>query len=259
MLGDLTFPPDSVLEALYANKHDPDEIIYEEGDDDAPPPGKIRMDEWRRLQRMNARIGELLVAVPDGATGKSSAWYPKVQTWKAGFDQLLTTKAQADLFALLPFLLEFTGRNQEGEELSEELKDISSAMRSGMGSYFVNAFALHVSESTAKVSATRREQFIELFARAGWVSPTDWPEGTQMPVDGAGVMILDPAVAVVQLKAAGVEKAEWFIGGHKSSADFFEDYVGAGPGLGVLKARYESNKVLCDQKFKELLDWTKQE
>lgn len=215
------------------------------------------MGDWRNLQRTNAEIGALLTAAPSDASGKQSSWYLKLQAWKTAFDQFVTSKTQADLFALIPTMASFAGRDDGSRTLAEQLETIEDHMR-GMGSDEIRAMAAHVTEQQGAVAQSVLINFVRIFAVSGFVAEGDW-EDKAMPINAAGVMILDSASVVMQLKAGPWQQAKQFLGGAEQANVFFERYASSGDGLAVLKTKYAQNQASIDAKFVELKNWTAQQ
>jgi hypothetical protein len=76
-----------------------------------------------------------------------------------------------------------------------------------------------------------------------------------MPVDSAGVFILNPDLAVEELKKRPLERVRFFLTNVTEPAEFFRRYVGEGDGLEVLKAKYAANKAVIDAKHREVVAW----
>lgn len=80
-----------------------------------------------------------------------------------------------------------------------------------------------------------------------------------MPIDAAGVMILDATNVVTQLKAGPWQQAKQFLGGTDNASAYFARYTAPGNGLAVLKAKYAQNQAAIDAKFVELKTWVAQQ
>lgn len=235
----------------------PGDIVYQDGDFDAPPAGQVMMADWRNLQQANAEIGALLIAAPDDVSGKQSSWYPQLQTWKTAFDQFVTSKTQADLFALIPTMATFVGRAEGSPPVAEQLRTVDGHMR-GLGYYEIRAIASHVTEHQGAVAPSVLTNFVRVFAIRGFLAEGDW-EDEIMPINAAGVMILDPTAVVTQLKAGPWQQAKHFLGGSDQESVFFDRYASSGNGLAVLKTKYAQNQATADAKFVELNDWVAQQ
>jgi len=83
----------------------------------------------------------------------------------------------------------------------------------------------------------------------GFISQGDWENEPLIPIDAAGIMILDAAVVGTQLKAQPWQQANQFLGGTEPPVVFFGRYLGKGNGLEALKAKYASNQSTIDAKF----------
>ena len=235
----------------------PGDVVYQDGDFDAPPAGQVMMADWRNLQKANSEIGILLATTPDDASGKQSFWYPQLQVWKTTFDQFVTSTTQADLFAMIPNMADFVGRNESDDPLWESLTTLGYQMR-GLGYYEIRAMACRVTDQQGTVAQSVLANFVRIFAVPGFLAEGDW-EDQPMPINAAGVMILDAAAVVTHLKAGPWQQAKQFLGGASTASDFFAHYTSTGDGLAVLKTKYSANQVVNDARFSELKTWADQQ
>jgi len=247
---------DVILDVTYKGSQ-PGNIVYEPGDYDRPPTGQVMRADWKNLQKDNQEIAALLAAAPNNGTGMQSSWYGQLQTWKTAFDQFILNKSQASLFTLVPTMATYVGREDGTRTLSPEMEDIESHMR-GMGYYIIRAMANHVTEQQAVVSAANLSAFVKIFAVLGFVEEGSW-ENEKIPIDAPGVMILDAAAVVTQLKAGPRQQAKQFIGGATTASSFFARYTGSRDGLAVLKTKYAANQSAIDAKFIELKTFADQQ
>jgi hypothetical protein len=119
--------------------------------------------------------------------------------------------------------------------------------------------AQHITRHNATVAAGNVTSFVRLFStRRGFISGGDW-EDEPMPVNASGVMILDAAAVVTQLKAGPWQQAKQFLGGATTASGFFVRYTVSGDGLAVLKTKYAANQSTIDAKFDELRTWADQQ
>lgn len=235
----------------------PGDVIYEDGDYTFPPKGEVIRADWKNLQVYNRKIGEFLAAAPDDQTGKRSSWYGSLQTWKTSFDQFIANRSETGFFALIPTMVTYVSRKDETPTLAASLEDIEGFMQ-GMGYYIIRAMANHVIHQQAVIGPVELNNFIKIFSVPGFVAEGDWEE-EKKPIDAAGVIILDPAAVVTQLKSAPWEQAGRFLGGATTSSDFFSRYTASGDGLSVLKAKYAANESDIISKFSELKSWIAQQ
>jgi hypothetical protein len=252
-----SFGDDSSIQDLLYKGTRPGAVIYEEENYNQPPFGQVMIADWKNLQTVSEKIAELLASAPNDATGKQSSWYGQIQTWRGLFDQCLASKTQADLFALIPTMAEYAGREDGTRTLSAQMESIEGEMR-GMGYYVIRAMANHVTEQQAAVSPTNLNGFVKIFAVPGFVAEGDW-EDEKIPVNAAGVMILDAASVVTQLKTGPWQQAKKFLGGATTANGFFSRYFGTGDGLAVLKTKYAANQLAIAAKFGELKAWADQQ
>jgi hypothetical protein len=242
--------------AAYKGTH-PSDVVFDESDFDAPSPGQVMIADWKRLQSVNQIVAGLLSSAPDDETGKQSAWYGQLQTWKGSFDQFVSSKSQANLFALIPTMAAYVGREDGSRTLAPQLEQIEDQMR-GMGYYVIRAMGNHVTEQQATVAQATVNKFASVFALSGFVDEGAWEDET-MPINSSGVMILDASAVVTQLKAEPWQQAKQFLGGATTASGFFARYTGSGDGLPVLKTKYAANQSTIDAKFNELKTWADQQ
>lgn len=216
---------DSSIQDLTYKGTRPGDVIYEDGDYDQPPTGGVMRADWKNLQKVNETIARYLAAAPNDDTGKQSSWYGQLQTWKASFDQFISNKTQASLFALVPTMAAYVGRDDGTRTLSPEMENIEGQMR-GMGYYMIRAMANHVTEQQAVVSSANLSAFVKIFAVSGFVDEGSW-EDEKMPFDAPGVMILDATAVVTQLKAGPWQQAKQFLGGATTASGYFAVTPGA--------------------------------
>ena len=250
--GGGTLPPDVQFTGT-----DPTAVVLTDADLVLPGPGEVSRADVKYMQPASPKIAALLSQAPGGPTGTGSAWYPRLQTWKTAFDQFLTSRIRADFFNLIPTMADYWSRDSEAEELAPQLGEVSNWMQT-CGQYLIKAAAAHVAEQNGVINAATLEKFVKLFASRGFYSEPDW-EDAAVPIDAAGVLILDAPAVVTQLKAGPWQQAQRFLAGGKNAASFFKRYVGTGDGLPVLKTKYAQNQAAIDAKFVELKTWVAQQ
>ncbi|HEV7403062.1 MAG TPA: hypothetical protein VGO11_09060 [Chthoniobacteraceae bacterium] len=221
-----------------------------------PPLGEIKKLYLRNVNQSRSALATVLGLVPAGPEGQQSPFFTKLQSIKIGLDQLASSWLESQLFGLIPTMSEvFEGESVNAPGFVGDsvgwLQNLSSAM--------VYTIARHVTSQNADVTATNLGSFVKLFScRQGFISLGDW-EDEPMPIGASGVMILDAASVVTQLKAAPWQHAKQFLGGATSSATYFARYSASGDGLAVLKSRYAQNQATIDAKFVELKNWVAQQ
>lgn len=193
---------------------DPGAVVLTDADLVPPGPGEVSRADVKYMQPASQQIGALLGQTPGGATGTGSTWYPRLQTWKTAFDQFLTSRLRADFLNLIPTMADYWSRDAEAEELAPQLGEVSNWMQT-CGEYLIKAAAAHVSEQNGVIDAATLAKFVKLFASRGFVVDADW-EDAPMPINGAGVLILDAPAVVTQLKAGPWQQAKRFLAGGKN-------------------------------------------
>lgn len=235
----------------------PGAVVLTDADLVPPGPGEVSRADVKYMQAANQQIGVLLGQTPSGPTGTGSSWYPRLQVWKTLFDQFLTSRLRTDFFPLIPTMADYWSRDSEAEELAAPLSEVSNWMQH-CGQYLIKAAAAHVSAQNGAVDAATLANFAKLFASRGFVVDADW-EDEPMPINAAGVMILNAPAVVTQLKAGPWQQAQRFLSGAKNATGFFKRYAASGDGLPVLKANYVQSQVAIDAKFLELKTWVTQQ
>jgi hypothetical protein len=222
----------------------------------SPPSGEIKKKYLREVNASLTGLTTVLVSVPTGPEGQQSPLFAKLQTIKAGLDQLSSSRLESRLFGLVPTMVEVFDAEAAGAPVFVGdavgwLQNISPAI--------LYTVARHVTVQNASVTAGNLANFVKIFAsKRGFISGGDW-EDEPMPVNAAGVMVLDAAGVVTQLKAAPWQQAKQFLGGATDAAIYFARYAMTGDGLAVLKTRYSQNQAAIDAKFVELKTWVAQQ
>jgi hypothetical protein len=221
-----------------------------------PPAGEIRKLYLRDVNASRSGLGAVLGAVPAGPEGQQSPIFVKLQTIKAGLDQLAASRLEAQLFGLIPTMAEVLKAESED---APEFVSISVGWLQNISAAILYTVASHVTRQNANVAAGNLSNFVQLFSTdRGFISEGDW-EDEPMPINRAGVMILDAASVVTQLKAAPWQQAKKFLGGEDQANTFFARYLAGGDGLGVLKTKYAQSQAAIDAKFVELKNWVAQQ
>lgn len=214
-----------------------------------PLPGQIPfgVDD---VGRVLGKLASLLTSVPGGPQGRESVWFSKVQGVHDGIQVVNSTRLQtvlinqiggfADLFeANIPPAPEFV------ESVRNELHVFSVPM--------VHSIKGVIENQNGMLTSGTLRHCLTFFSVDGFLSEADWEE-EPMPVDAAGIMILDAAAVALELKAQSWKRAELFIGG-RTAAEAFARYSGDGTGLPVLKSKYAANKALVEAKWNEVQAW----
>jgi|GEM_PF-1139586 len=220
-----------------------------------PPPGEIRKLYLRDVNQLRSALSANLAAAPAGPEGQQSPWMAKFQSLKAGMDQIAVSRSQRHVIDLIPKMKEvFEAGGTAG--YSDFFAAQGGLIRS-LGVCVVNAIAEHVTDQGANVAPADLANFVKVFSVDGFMDEAIWVD-EHLPIDAAGVMILDSAAVATQLKALPWKHAEQFLGRY-SPVDAFEDYEAAGTGLPALKAKYMANKPAIVAKWQELQTWVSQQ
>lgn len=237
----------------------PENTSPERPDADYQPsaPGSISLVDAEMLQYANTNAATALSQAPDDPTGKQSTWYSPLQTWIAAAGQAATTKTHNAVFTLIPTMANYFARDAEAEPLASQLTSIRNQMES-CGSVVLRAIGSYIEQNNGTVDGSKLNSFVRVYATGHFFQEGEW-EGEIPPINAAGVMILDAAAVVTQLKAGPWQQAKQFLGGATTANGFFSRYTGTGDGLAVLKTKYAANQSVIDAKFSELKTWADQQ
>ncbi len=242
-----------------ATKRNPDDYITSQPEFTAvelatPPVGEIQKIHLRLITGAKDGLAKTLSVVPLGTDGQGSPWFTKAQAFKAGLDTVAASLLQTDCFALIPQTAELLKTKQD---TVPEFATKASGLASGCSSVIINAIERHIIDQNGTISAENLTKFIAVFTLPGFLSEGDWEE-SPIPVDGPGIMILDPTATVAQLKAQSSSNASFFIG-NRDATMAFKRYELGGDGLDVLKTKYATNKVAIIAKWNELKSWVEEQ
>jgi hypothetical protein len=224
--------------------------------DDYPPPaaGKIWQAYLEQLNEARTRLAQIIATVPLGESGQSSPWFAKLQAIKTQLDQAASSQNQTDLFAVVPPLAEVFQQQDAPSFVGDIFGDLAN-----LSVTLIGTVATHVEQQNGNATAPVLASFVTMFrVGEGFVSEADW-EDRPMPIDAAGVMIVDAASVVTQLKAGPWQQAKQFLGGVDNAGAYFARYTATGNGLAVLKTKYVQSQAAIDAKFVELKTWVAQQ
>ncbi|MEO8616436.1 MAG: hypothetical protein ABI600_14930 [Luteolibacter sp.] len=220
-----------------------------------PPVGQIQKSHLRTVNQLRTILATTLATVAAGAGGQGSPWFAKAQAYKAGLDTISTSSLQADCIALIPKIADLlTGRKEvyEGQNVPKFALQ-SANLANGFSTVLIHAIERHVVDQNGNVSAVNLINFITVFSNAGFLSEGDWEE-SRIPIDAAGIMILDAAAVVTHLKTRPWQEADQFLG-NNTAAEAFARYAVSGNGMAVLKTKYAANQATITAKWNELAAW----
>ena len=215
--------------------------------------GEIRQQEVPTLQQYDGEIRKWLENAPNDQTGKQSSIYPKLQAWSDSLHQLASSHKQTDAFKMIPLMADILNADKSNGD-AEELKEVRGRLNDS-GFPLIMAAGAYVQQQNGQVDPAILAELVKLFSVRGFDMEPDWENDT-MPIDAAGLMIINPVAVVNLLKSEPWQRAEEFIGG-RTAANFFERYQPNGDGLAVLKSKYAAQQPLINAKFKELLGKTR--
>jgi hypothetical protein len=256
----LGFPNIATLEdiaresGVLSNGVDEDAIVYEEDDFEAPIKGKVRKADIKMMQQTHDIVSAELAAAPNDETGRRCLWYNILISWNQGIERTIASELQVDLFSILPSLMAFVERDSGDEKLASALEKVETYMVQS-GDHIIRALSYHIVHEQGVVAADLLKQAVQLFGNGRLVDETSWDVDDPMPVDSAGIFILNPDLAVEELKKRPVARVRFFLTNVTDSAEFFHRYVGDGDGLEVLKAKYAANRAAIDAKHREIVAW----
>jgi hypothetical protein len=215
-----------------------------------PPVGEIQKIHLYLINSSRNSLAAILAATPAGADGQASPWFAKAQTFKSGLDTLATSRLQTDCFTLIPQIEELL---KTRGQIVPEFASKAGSLASGISEALINAIERHIIDQNATVSAANLNAFIKVFSIAGFPTESDW-EASPIPIDSAGIMILDAAAVVTQLKTRPWQEADQFLG-NATATEAFGRYAPSGNGMAILKTKYASNQLAITAKWNELAAW----
>lgn len=221
----------------------------------APAVGQIQRSHLRTVNQLRGILAEIMAAVPTGVEGTDSPWFTKAQSYKNGLDRISTSCLQEDCIALIPEVADIlTARRKVNDELSvPEFALKSAGLANGFSTVLIHAIERHIIDQNGTVSAPDLISFCTVFSNSGFLSESDW-EASRIPIDSAGIMILDAAAVVTQLKTRSWEEADQFLG-NNSATEAFARYKVSGDGMAILKTKYVADQATIITKWNELAAW----
>lgn len=220
-----------------------------------PPVGQIQKSHLRTVNQLRTILTATLTTVPAGANGTGSPWFTKAQSYKTGLDLISTSSLQADCIALVPKIADLLAARKEvyeGRNVPEFALQ-SAGLANGFSTVLIHAIEQHITDQNGTVSAANLVSFSTVFSIAGFRSEGDW-EAFPIPIDSAGIMILDAAAVVTQLKTRPWQEADQFLG-NNTATEAFSRYAVSGSGMAILKTKYAANQATVTAKWNELAAW----
>jgi hypothetical protein len=217
-----------------------------------PLPGQIPLGVEDVL-RVSDSLATIVNTVQPGSQEHASPWFAKLQDLRAKLAQLGTTKLQTDLFALISETGEFIAADGSAPEFVNK----TAAALHTLDTVIVHSVKQYVIEQNAVISPIDIVIFIKVFSNNGFVNEPDW-EDQSIPIDSAGIMILDAVVTVTRLKNRPWQEADRFLG-NMTAAEAFARYAASGDGMAILRAKYGANQATISAKWNELTAWVAQQ
>lgn len=218
-----------------------------------PPPGEVWGGYLEAMDETRSQLAQILGQVPSGEAGRASPSFAKLQKIQSLLDQAATSKLQTSLFALVPSLAGVLQEQNPPPFVAASIGPLAN-----LSVPLIATAGTHVEQQKGAVAEAVLTSFVEMFAVNGLVSESNW-EDRSMPVDAPGVLILDAAAVVAQLKTRPWRQARQFLNEATTAGGFFARYIGSGDGLAVLKTKYAANRAAIDAKFSELKAWADQQ
>lgn len=201
------------------------------------------------ISQVSAALATIVNTVQSGSQEQASPWFAKLQSLRTKLSQLGTSKLQTDLFALISETGEFLAADGNAPEFVNQ----AAASLHALDVVMIHAVKQHITEQNAAISSSNITIFIKVFSNKGFVNEPDWEE-QPIPVDSAGVMILDAAVVVTQLKTRPWQEAAQFLG-NNTATEAFARYAVSGSGMAILKTKYAADQATITAKWNELAAW----
>jgi hypothetical protein len=221
-------------------------------------PGFISLADAEILQNAGIQAAASLAQAPDDATGKQSVWYPLLQSWATAAVQTAQIKSHEAVFALIPTMASYFASWKNGSvNLAPQFLSVRHCMES-CGSMILRTIGADITLLNGTVSEVKLNSYVRVHAAGYFCQEGEW-EGKNPPINAAGVMILNAAAVVTQLKAGPWKQASQFLEGETTASEYFDRYIPTGDGLTVLKTKYAANQDAIDAKFVELKTWVDQQ
>ncbi len=192
------------------------------------------------------RIQGSLNQVPQGDSGQGHSNFIILQQLVTIFKSISATKDRASFFATIPqTLLILTPDKIRSIELNK-----SGVVLSAVRYSYVREVAFDISENSANISEASHDIFINMICHGGILSSADW-EDEPMPIDSAGIFIVDPINSTTKLKTKSLKELKTFLGGITDNS-FFKRYQAEGDGMEILKTKFAAEKDSIQGKLAEL-------
>jgi hypothetical protein len=219
------------------------------------PPVEFKKRHLREVIRQRTAIAATLLAAPAGPEGQQSPLYTKFQTWKSGLDLVSTSRLQRDIIELLPLMQELS--DSQGDPSRPEHFQVPIETMRQMGYTLYHIVAEHISQNDASLNAQNLARIVDFYSKDSFYSPSAWGDEV-LPFDSGGIMILDPAAVVTQLKTKPWKEVAGFLGG-ETATEVFARYAASGNGMAVLKTKYAANQATITAKWNEITAWVAQQ
>lgn len=257
--NDVTLPALEEMESIAADRGDisvgvdSESIRFEVGDFEKPEPGKLSGADLKWLDEIQRKTDDNLNRAPAGELGQNAQWYPYMRDLNGSLATTIANRSAADLLGIMDPLRVFIERESEAE-WCEQLQTAESYLTQ-CGSYMIRALAYHVGDQNGVLEEGLLRDAVKLFGNGKLVDETAWDEDDVMPIDSAGLFIVNPVVVLDELKKRPVERARFFLCGVSEASEFFRRYGGGGDGLEVLKVKYGANREVIEGKYAEAVAW----
>ncbi len=213
-----------------------------------PLPGQIPLGV-EDVSQVSAALATIVNTVQPCSQEQGSPWFAKLQFLSSKLSQLGASKLQTDLFALISE----TGEVFAADGNAPEFVNQAAASLHALDVVMIHAVKQHITEQNAAISPSNITLFIKVFSDKGFVNEPDWEE-QPIPIDSAGIMILDAAAVVTQLKTRPWQEADQFLG-NRTAAEAFARYAVSGDGMAILRTKYAADQATITAKWNELADW----
>lgn len=251
----LGLPTESQLEEDGVQTVYPEDNLPEDWDTREPEAGKIRMLAEILLNDAKQEIENQQADVPDGEQGKDNALYVKISLWLQNTEQVLINKTRQDLLAMTSLNADILKLSKSEENVHVSVLDLVGYVQSTNIALIYN-LADFFKENQVLTEDQLDKMLSAFLCVQGFTEENEW-EDESMPIDSAGVFIVDSVNSTTKLKTKNLEELQAFLGGTIDNS-FFERYEAAGDGMDVLKTKYAANKVAIQAKFAEIVTYADQ-
>jgi len=213
-----------------------------------------RFDECKvNLENCSKEIKTALRGFTNKKNKLQQLHYAQLIKIESQLNSAISKKSPEELFLVMPLMVDFF-KSVDRDNMSNELESAIDALSIlNMPIYLI--MSDYITEKNGVIGVDVLEKAIMLKTDRDFGCESSW-EYVPIPIDGGGIIILNPTEVLNQLKMKPWIKCNRFL--NRSTADkAFARYRPNGNGLPVLKKKFAANEKLCIEKWNELEQWVK--